>query len=276
MQTNKAEPISDGALVTLPASNESAPATTTTGNYEPVRFNAMKHGILSRLTVLAHEDHAEFDDLLGALINEHRPKGITEQHLIEELATIIWRKRRVLVAEGAVINRSLQGIAKHGAESSIAAAAPFERGLASDKDDVRRAMLFSPDRMVEFKNEAEADQNGLWKAQSIIRNGRGDAYSKARRALSIESREAWDSRVAAGTSQPDAQSLATFLHDVLEPILSGMTKTAQSLPAIKVQVSGEGLQAQKLEPLNRYETHLDRKFERTLAMILKLKELRRG
>ncbi|MEF8724022.1 MAG: hypothetical protein V5B30_16010 [Candidatus Accumulibacter delftensis] len=29
-----------------------------------------------------------------------------------------------------------------------------------------------------------------------------------------------------------------------------------------------------LEKLNRYETHLDRKFERTLAMLLKLKSLR--
>jgi hypothetical protein len=29
----------------------------------------------------------------------------------------------------------------------------------------------------------------------------------------------------------------------------------------------------RLEKLNRYETHLDRKFERTLAMLLKLKDL---
>jgi hypothetical protein len=242
------------------------------GNYEPVRFNAMKHGILSRLTVLAHEDRAEFDDLLAALISEHRPNGITEQHLIEELATIIWRKRRVLIAEGAVINRGLKGIAK----SSIAAAVPFERGLSSEDNDIRRAMLFSSDRMAECKSEAEAEQNGLWKAQSILGKGRPDAYSKARQALSIESREVWDSHLAEGTAQPNAQSLETFLRDVLEPILSGMTKTARSLPAIKAQVSGEGLQAQKLEPLNRYEVHLDRKFERTLAMLLKMKELRRG
>jgi hypothetical protein len=57
----------------------------TAGNYEPVRFNAMKHGILSRLAVLAHEDHAEFADLLAALLDEHRPGGMTERHLIEEL-----------------------------------------------------------------------------------------------------------------------------------------------------------------------------------------------
>jgi hypothetical protein len=75
---------------------------------QAVRFNAMKHGILSKLAVLAHEDHAEFADLLAALIGEHRPAGMTERHLIEELATIIWRKRRVLLAEGAKINEGLK------------------------------------------------------------------------------------------------------------------------------------------------------------------------
>jgi hypothetical protein len=39
---------------------------------------------------------------------------------------------------------------------------------------------------------------------------------------------------------------------------------------------GEGLQAfhKPGASLSRYETHLDRKFERTLGMLLKLKDLR--
>jgi len=78
----------------------SADSETPNVGYEAVRFNAMKHGILSKLAVLAHEDHAEFDDLLAALIEEHCPAGITERHLIEELATIIWRKRRGFGASG--------------------------------------------------------------------------------------------------------------------------------------------------------------------------------
>ncbi len=49
---------------------------------------------------------------------------------------------------------------------------------------------------------------------------------------------------------------------------------ARYAPAIKAQALGEGLRPHLLEKLNRYETHLDRKFERTLAMLLKLKELR--
>lgn len=48
--------------------------------------------------MLAREDATEYRDLLGALVEEHQPAGATEAHLVEELAAIIWRKRRVLAA----------------------------------------------------------------------------------------------------------------------------------------------------------------------------------
>jgi hypothetical protein len=112
------------------------PSTARQDNYAPVRFNAMKHGILSHLTVLAHEDHAQFDDLLAALMDEHRPTGMTERHLIEELATIIWRKRRVLLAEGAKINEGLKS-AVNNPKSVMSSAAPFQRGLTGQNADLR-------------------------------------------------------------------------------------------------------------------------------------------
>ncbi|HUX90826.1 MAG TPA: hypothetical protein VMV48_09075 [Gallionellaceae bacterium] len=56
----------DSAVVPFPAT----PADETPqNNYEPVRYNAMKHGILSKLAVLAHEDAGEFGDLLAARRN---------------------------------------------------------------------------------------------------------------------------------------------------------------------------------------------------------------
>ena len=42
------------------------------------------------------------------------------------------------------------------------------------------------------------------------------------------------------------------------------------------QAFGEALDADKLEQLVRYEVHLDRKLERMLAMLLRLKDLRHG
>ena len=69
---------------------------------------------------------------------------------------------------------------------------------------------------------------------------------------------------------------AKFIDDDLLPFCRQLVVEVQSHEAIKAQTLGEGLQAHRLEKLNHYETHLDRKFERTLAMLLKLKDLRRG
>ncbi|MGR8930343.1 MAG: hypothetical protein ACU836_06860 [Gammaproteobacteria bacterium] len=106
--------------------------TQSNGHYEAVRYNAMTHGILSKHAVLPHEDKAEFTALLAALENEHQPVGMTEIHLVEGLATILWRKRRVLLAEGATINRNLMQIAKQTSSSVVSAAVPFDLGLKTD------------------------------------------------------------------------------------------------------------------------------------------------
>src|SRR5215203_5944434 len=71
------------------------------------RFNALRHGVLSRYTLLPWEDQGEYDELLSALVSEHRPSGPTEEHLVEELAGILWRKRRLRVAEAAAFRRGL-------------------------------------------------------------------------------------------------------------------------------------------------------------------------
>lgn len=260
------------AVISFPTTEEAAPEAK--GSYEAVRFNAMQHGILSRLVVLAHEDHAEYGGLLAALIEEHRPAGMTEQHLIEELAAIIWRKRRVLLAEGAAINRGLRAVAHSQHDSPIPAAAPFERGLSEEGSDLPDLLTASPEEIAKRQHDAAIDLAAAQKAAAILCKGGANAYEKARRALIQESRDWWDEHVEEESYPATAEGLAEFIRDSLEPICYRMVKEAQFTPAIKVQTLGEGLQAHRLEKLNRYETHLDRKFERTLAMLLKLKELR--
>ena len=68
---------------------------------EATRFNALRHGVLSRYTVLPWEDAEEYRGILAALVAEHLPRGPTEEHLVEELAGIFWRKRRLRLAEAA-------------------------------------------------------------------------------------------------------------------------------------------------------------------------------
>ena len=138
--------------------------------YEVVRFNALKHGILSRYTVLSHENHADYESLVNSLMDEHLPAGATEQHLIEEMASVIWRKRRVLQAEGATINQGLK-VASRNAISIIPAAAPFEMGLSGDDTDIRNLMDLTPENVAESQQFARHDLDATNKASAILRRG---------------------------------------------------------------------------------------------------------
>ncbi len=66
-------------------------AAVSHNSYAGTRFNAVKHAVLSRYTVLPWEDASEYGELLDALIGEHEPEGPTETHLVEELAGFLWR-----------------------------------------------------------------------------------------------------------------------------------------------------------------------------------------
>jgi hypothetical protein len=243
--------------------------------YGVVRFNALKHGILSRYTVLSHENRDDYESLVNSLMDEHLPAGATEQHLIEELASVIWRKRRVLQAEGATLNKGLKESSRN-AKTIIPTAAPFEMGLSGDGTDIRDLMDLKPEDVTESLRAARHDIDATNKASAILRKGGDRAYDKALRALLPDSREWWEVHVEEQEFTPDAKGLASFLDEHLLPICYQQEKETRHHDAIVNQTIGEGLQAYRLEKLSRYETHLDRKFERTLAMLIKLKDLRTG
>lgn len=83
----------------------------------------------------------------------------------------------------------------------------------------------------------------------------------------------WDENIEEESDAANAEGLATWISEWLMPYCHQRERDVLYQPAIKAQALGEGLQAHRLEKLNRYETHLDRKFERTLAMLLKMKDL---
>ena len=79
-----------------------------TAGTEITRFNALRHGVLSRYTVLPWENSDEYRAVMEALVAEHVPQGPTEEHLVEEIAGIVWRKRRLRLAEAAAHRRGLE------------------------------------------------------------------------------------------------------------------------------------------------------------------------
>jgi hypothetical protein len=84
--------------------------------------------VLSRYTVLPWEDEGEYRALLDALVSEHRPQGPTEEHLVEELGAIFWRKQRLRLAEVAVHRHGLQSTTEPYRDTVKAALAHLDAG----------------------------------------------------------------------------------------------------------------------------------------------------
>jgi hypothetical protein len=56
--------------------------------------NSFKHGLYSKAIVIPGEDPAKFEALRADLGAEHRPVGVTEEMLVDELAQHYWRMKR--------------------------------------------------------------------------------------------------------------------------------------------------------------------------------------
>ncbi len=74
----------------------------------------------------------------------------------------------------------------------------------------------------------------------------------------------------------DVEGLRRFLEGEVLPWFDNRMKELVNRPLIREQAFGEALDPDKLERLARYEVHLDRKLERMLVMLLRLKDLRQG
>ena len=75
---------------------------------------------------------------------------------------------------------------------------------------------------------------------------------------------------------PNAAGLLRFLQQEVRPWYDSKRKEVGRRPLLRSQALGEAFGPGQLEGVARYEVHLDRKLERMLAMLLKLKELRRS
>jgi hypothetical protein len=254
-----------------------------TGATETTRFNALRHGVLSRYTVLPWEDAEEYSTLVAALLAEHAPQGVTEEHLVHEIAGVLWRNRRLRLAEAAAYRRGLDGSLAPLGDTAKVALVHLE---ATDQvDNIGEAVRATASDVEEEIRDMRADEAMTRRALKLIASGRNDAYEVAVAALREDTRDWWADMLARGPDdldegeEPatgDAEGLLRFLEGEVLPWFEGRKKELSNRPLIREQAFGEALDPDKLERLGRYEVHLDRKLERMLSMLLRLKDLRQG
>ena len=126
---------------------------TEAGKYASSR-NATTHGLLGQQPLLDGEDPAEFEDLKARLVDEFGPASAAEDLLVDDIAGLLWRLRRLAKVEVALfsvgmpaeIERALQqaGEIEHGIGASFAAQAPafgtLSRYEVSMANRLRRAL----------------------------------------------------------------------------------------------------------------------------------------
>ena len=250
-------------------------------SYETTRFNALRHGVLSRHTVLPWEDRSEYESLLGALVAEHIPEGPTEEHLVEELAGIIWRKRRLRMAEAAVYREKLRHDATgyQTPEHLVGAALLPVTGSADGKANIPQALVATPAATARDLRDVKRDQTMTRNAWNILEAGGPEAYPRALAALREDTRAYWQEclsdRPADGmTYAPTVDALRAWIDRYWKEWYEDPIAELEHRDAIRDHALGAAYAAHDLDVPARYEVHLDRKLERTLAMLIRLQELR--
>jgi hypothetical protein len=252
-----------------------------TGSTGITRFNALRHGVLSRYTVLPWENADEYRAVVEALAVEHVPQGPTEEHLVEEIAGILWRKRRLRLAEAAAHRRGLEGtLASYRETVKVALVHLDTAGQSERVVDAIRATVADTDQDIV---ETEADEAMTRAALELLGSKRNDAYEAALAALREDTQAWWADTLARDPDElgegeepttADVEGLRRFLEGEVLPWFGNRHKELANRPLIREQAFGDALDPHKLERLGRYEVHLDRKLERMLTMLLRLKELR--
>ena len=248
-----------------------------------------QHGVLSAHTVLPWEDEAEYEALLNGLVKEYAPCGSTEDHFIEEIAGVIWRKSRLRFAEAASYRRGLENTAHPLSGTIDRALVQVERTLPLGR--IIEAVTATPSATAKDLIEWKRWEASLRIALEILSAGKAGAYEAALAELDEGTRTSWQEELAPEPEDTaededqdedeeqytaDATGLAEYLQRSVLPRCARQLGYVENRSVIREQVLGEALDLDRLEPLSRYEVHLDRKLERTLAMLLRLQGLRRS
>ena len=172
---------------------DSSALVETTGT-ALTRFNALRHGVLSRYTVLPWEDPEEYQALVAALVAEHAPQGPTEEHLVEELAGILWRKRPIAPCRS---RRPPARARRHLCllpQDSEGGARPSRRPRGSER--VTDAIRATDSDTEEDMRELEEDEAMTRRALDLLDSLRNDRYEAALAALREDTREWWADMLA--------------------------------------------------------------------------------
>jgi hypothetical protein len=258
-------------------------------------LNSTKHGIFSNVLVLESESRTEYERLLGRLWKTVQPVGAIEELLVENLATIAWRKRRLFLAEGAEIRKNTEFVEwdqrlreREEAEILARLSDPLNNhgliGEIHNPDVLARCLGL----LAQLREQIEKDGLNPENDKTILERIYGD-HEESRLCddfcdfyliLLAVSQFSEEERLRKGCAAPK-QSREKILRGINEEVrrLKRYREARISVETARTQV--EALRhsipdAPGLERLLRYEASLDRAWDRTLSQLERQQRIRLG
>jgi hypothetical protein len=276
----------------FPLRNQKSTGPTSKVGKERSKRNAVKHGIFAKVVVLENEPLAQFDSLLRGFRNDLRPKGSVEEILVEKLASLTWRYRRMLVAERAEIRAEqysgwrLAAANERDREEALLLAtsevAPKLGLLARWENPLVRsrciALLKTLYKLMERRGFDPAVDSGIigrcyGLPASIELITFYNFYSSSNDSIRKEIGSEYD--------LPKEERVRKFLDFVQESIshLEEMDKKLKSFDVLRERqerTSASVPEPARLDRLLKYSASLERDFDRTLNQLERLQRIRTG
>jgi hypothetical protein len=257
--------------------------------------NAIKHGIFSEAVVLPGEPRDRYELLLKELQEALQPEGRLEELLVEKLASIGWRYRRLLAAEGAEIRQASEFLEwdRKNRERWPANTATVDFEHLFDGDSGLISKIQNPDvldRCIELLCEVrqQIESSGFNKERdtAALEQIYGPETDVGKTLL--QTYLTWVDTAEAPEEERQREGNATP-NDCKTNVLSAVDKELRSLrkygrehrlnesKRTKLEVLRHSVpEPVRLDSLLRCEASLERSFDRTLSQLERMQRLRRG
>ncbi len=262
---------------------------------DKTKFNATTHGIFSGVVILKGESRAHYESILNGLHQVFQPQGTLEHILVDKLTTILWRHRRLILAEcGEFLNNAKihsSDLKKHGqeeAEKVEASNQPYSKdGLIksiSNPAILDRCLELLADVHERFQNDETASPEDC----AILRMIFGSTDEDLGQETLLDTQANWLDFMEA---REDLRHTETYMStrisskDMLKKIEAEISRLEQfkisqrssQLEQGRVEVLRLSInEGAGLERLIRYEASLERAFDRTLAQLERVQRMRLG
>lgn len=250
------------------------------------RLNATKHAIFASGLVLPSESEDEFRSLLEGLREDFRPSGTQEELLVDRIAELHWRRRRVARAEAELLKQvSMPGVEQAneiwrfkllqacGADSSLVA-----QGILFHRE---QAMGMALETLKEVRKEIEKEGPNYSRHREALRNVfLGTSFSDGANRHSLIDKY----RTLVLSRRGDETKFNAMTQEILDELsawtelLSKWNGAAPADTPKRTPPSSPNLVlfSESIERLVKYETAMDRGLERAWSELERLQRLRAG